>query len=102
MIIRTKTSLDSSQSFVKVVADLTRNILASGCELHSDCAEELLADGSVYSDLWGANVYPAKKEIDFVSLINIRPQANNRSMQIESAEIRQKVEKVIKDLLIFT
>lgn len=98
MLIKEKKSLDSLGSFVKVVVDIERKILSAGCELHSDCVEELVADGSLYPDLWGANVYPKDKKIDFVSLINIRPADNNRSMEIENPVIKKKVEDTIKNL----
>ena len=99
MIIREKTSLDSFDSFVKLVIDIERKIISAGCELHSDCAEELMKDGSLYVNLWGANVYPKDKKIDFISLMNIRPADNNRSMDIEDPAIRKKVEDIIKNLL---
>ncbi|MEO0430910.1 MAG: DUF5674 family protein [Cyanobacteria bacterium J06656_5] len=35
----------------------------------------------------------------FESIINIRPSANNRSMQIQDLELRQKIEKIIRSFL---
>jgi len=99
MIIKEKTSLDSFDSdFVKAVVDTEKRFLSAGCELHSDCAEELVADGSDYKNLWGANVYPKDRKIEFTSLINIRP-TENRSMEIKSQEVRKLVEDIIKELL---
>ncbi len=99
MIIKQKTFLDSFGSFVKVVVDIEREIISAGCELHVDCAEELMADGSLYVNLWGANVYPKDKKIDFISLMNIRPADNNRSMDIENPVIKKRVEDIIKKLV---
>ena len=100
MIIKEKSSLGSfDPAFVKVVVDVELGIISAGCELHSDCAEELMTDGSAYKNLWGANIYPADKKIDFVSLINIRPAENNRTMDIKDEIIRKKVENIIKELL---
>lgn len=99
MIIRSKQASPPPEDFIKIVADLERNILAMGCELHIDCAEELIREGSQSKNLWGANIYPKKKQIAFVSLINIRPVDGNRSMEIQSPEVRNKVEKIIRDLL---
>lgn len=102
MIIKEKTSLESLKSlgsFIKVVVDIERKIISVGCELHVDCAEELMADGSLYPNLWGANIYPKDKKIDFIALINIRPAEGNRSMEIENTNIRKKVEDIIKELL---
>jgi hypothetical protein len=99
MIIKEKTSLDFFGSFVKVVVDIERKIISAGCELHADCVEELMTDGSLYTNLWGANIYPKDKKIDFISLINIRPVANNRSMDIENQNTRKKIEDIIKELV---
>ncbi len=100
MIIKEKSSLDSfDPAFVKAVVDIEKRILSAGCELHSDCAEELTAAGSDYKNLWGANFYPTDKKIDFISLINIRPAENNRSMDIENPTIKEEVEGIIKELL---
>ena len=97
MIIREKTSLDSLGSFVKIVVDIEREIISATCELHIDCAEELMADGSLYANLWGANIYPKHKKIDFTSLMNIRPADKNRSMDIEDPVIRKKSKILLKN-----
>lgn len=85
--------------FVKVVVDVAKGILAFGCELHFDCYKELLESGSKHEDLWGANFYPEKKAVDFVSLINIRPPAN-RSMEIKDQKIKEQVRAVVKRLIV--
>ncbi len=98
MIVRAKASLKEFGSFVKTVVDIEKKITAIGCELHIDCADELIADGSSGKDLWGANIYPEDKRIDFISMINIRPKDNNLSMEIQIPEIRSRVEVIIRDL----
>lgn len=102
MIIRTKQTQALTEDFIKVVADLDRKILSLGFELHIDCAEELMKDGSHSKNLWGANIYPQENKIDFVSLINIRPADGNRSMEIQLPDVREKVEKIIRDLLLLS
>ena len=97
MIIRGKSPVTGS--FVKVVVDTERKILAAGCDLHFDCAEELISDGSKSEHLWGANIYPETNKIDFVSLMNIRPSAGNRTMEIQNPDIKASVEMVINNLL---
>jgi len=99
MIIKEKTVLDPNLEFVKIVVDIEKNILSAICELHRDCADELENNGSNSKDLWGANLYPKDGKIEFVSLINIRPQDSNRSMEIQNPEIRKKVEAIIKTLI---
>jgi len=91
---------DSFKTVIKIVVDIERGILSAGSEFHIDCAEELAEkEGSSQKNLWGANLYRENKEIDYISLVNIKPLENNRSMDIEIPAIKQKVEKIIKDLL---
>lgn len=84
---------DIQVPFTKAIVDINQEILSIGCELHIDCAEELIKNGSVAKDLWGFNIYP-DFNLDFISLINIRPADNNRSMEIQNPEIREKIEKI--------
>ncbi|HET9910149.1 MAG TPA: DUF5674 family protein [Anaerolineales bacterium] len=84
------------ETMIKIVVDVRRRILAGGGDMHSDCESALLDDGSEQDDLWGANWFPAGKEIVFESLINIRPRLGNRSILIQSEELRQQVESVTR------
>lgn len=87
---------------VKYVVDVERGVIAVGGELHADAEEALLADGSRPTDLWGANYYPGRGEdgcIEYTSLINIRPAAGNRSMEIEAAAVREQVRRWTFELL---
>ena len=99
MIVKEKSDLRNWGDFVKVVIDIEKKILSIGCELHIDCADDLVTDGSERKNLWGANIYPIEKKIDFISMINIRPLDNNRSMEIQIPEIKEKVEGVIKEFI---
>ncbi|MEW6084263.1 MAG: DUF5674 family protein [Chloroflexota bacterium] len=94
-----KEMLKEYETMIKVVVDIRRRILAGGGEMHSDCEAVLLEDGSEQDDLWGANWYPESQEIVFESLINIRPRLGNRSILIQSDEIRRKVEAVSREIL---
>jgi hypothetical protein len=86
------------KSYVKLAVDIRRGVAAGGGEMHADCEAELLADGSLQDDVWGADWDPVAEEVGFVSLINLRPNRGNRSMQIEDAEIRHQVETVVRNL----
>jgi hypothetical protein len=97
-IIREKTNLEKTKDFVKVAVDTSRGILSMGCELHVDCYEQLIEDGSKPEDVWGANVYPADKDIEYTSMVNIRPPKNT-TIEIHDEEIRNKVKEVIHKLL---
>jgi len=91
--------LEIYPTMIKIVVDIRRRILAGGREMHADCETLLLTAGSEQDDLWGANWYPAEQHIEFESLINIRPRLGNRSMIIQSDDIRGKVARVAGELL---
>lgn len=84
---------------VKLAVDVVREIIAGGGELHADCEQALLEDGSQQVNIWGADWYPETKEVGFESLINIRPRQQNRSMEIQNADLRQRIETIVRRLL---
>ena len=82
------------EDMVKYVVDIERRRAAVGGELQADAEQLLLESGSRQSDLWGANYYPGKGReacIEYTSLINIRPSQGNRSMLVESPDIRESI-----------
>jgi len=84
---------------IKIVVDVRRRILTGGGEMHADCEALLLDRGSEQDDLWGANWYPLEQRIEFESLINIRPRLGNRSIVIQSDELRVQVAAVTQEVL---
>ncbi len=84
---------------IKLAVDIDQEILAGGGELHADCEQILLDNDSIQENIWGADWYIKTKSVGFESLINIRPRQQNRSMEIQSLEIRNKVEKIVRYLL---
>ncbi|MFA5084180.1 MAG: DUF5674 family protein [Candidatus Paceibacterota bacterium] len=99
MILKEKVKKEELQiPFTKAVVDVEKEIIAINCELHIDCAEELMENGSQARNLWGFNIYP-DFHLDFVSLINIRPVDDNRSMEIKKQEIRDKIEKIFQKFI---
>jgi hypothetical protein len=84
---------------VKLAVDVNRQILAGGGELHADCEQALLADGSRQNDVWGADWYPALKRVGFESLINIRPGQGNYGFEVRDPALRETIEKVVRALL---
>jgi len=91
--------LEEYHTMIKVVVDVRLKILAGGGEMHADCEQLLLEQGSEQDDLWGANWYPADQRIEFEALINIRPTLGNRGILIQSQEIRRQVETVTRQIL---
>jgi hypothetical protein len=94
-----KDMLQEYETMVKIVVDIRRNILAGGGEMHADCEDVLLGDGSEQDDLWGANWYPATQKIEFESLINIRPRLGNRGIVIQDENLRIQVEGITRQIL---
>lgn len=94
-----KEMLETLDSYIKLGIDIKREIVAGGGILHADCEAVLIDDGSKQEDVWGADWLPDSKEVRFEALINIRPRQNNRSMTIEDAGIRQKIEKIAREKL---
>jgi hypothetical protein len=90
--------LKEYDTMIKIVVDIRQRVLAGGGEMHSDCETVLLDNGSEQDDLWGANWYPDGQRVEFESLINIRPRLGNRNILIQSEELRQKVESVMREI----
>ena len=86
------------KGYIKVVVDIKRGILVAGGEKHADAEEMLLKDGSRQEDLWGAGLDLETDEMDFDSMINIRP-AQNKSREILDEQIRKNVEVITRRLL---
>jgi hypothetical protein len=91
--------MESLGSYVKLAVDVRREVLAGGGELHADCEQVLLEDGSRQEDIWGADWLPSGQEVQFEALINIRPRQDNLSMTIQDAAIRERVETIVRRLL---
>ena len=64
--------------------------------LHADCEELLLTQGSRQEDIWGADWYPDRRTVTFGALINIRPRQNNRSMEVQDAALRARIDQVVR------
>ena len=86
------------KGYVKVVVDVKRKILSAGGEKHVDGEQMLLKNGSNQEDLWGAGLDLETNEMDFDSMINLRP-TQNRSREILDENIREQVESITRSLL---
>ncbi len=86
-------------SVIKLAVDLEREILAGGGELHADCEQALLRDGSKQENVWGGDWYPDLGEVGFESLINIRPRQGNRGLALQSPVHCQQFEAIVRRLL---
>ncbi|NQU82392.1 MAG: hypothetical protein HQ539_00375 [Parcubacteria group bacterium] len=90
------------KEMVKFVADVEKEIIAVGGELHSDIAELLIKNNSNPKNLWGGNFYPLMNNNDWVeynSLINLKPNQNHFNMDIQDKETIDKINKIIKQFV---
>jgi hypothetical protein len=90
-------------NFVKAVVDVNKELVVVDAPMHVDEEQFLLEQGSTQGDLWGINLHPAKFGTDdfmeFDSMINIRPRANNMSRSVQDPEIQQKLRDIISELV---
>ena len=94
-----KKMAEDFDGYIKVVVDIEKGILAGGGERHFDGGQKLIEEGSRQADLWGGGVDLETKEIDYNSIINLRPHQDNPSRDILSKKIRSKIDKIVKGLL---
>ncbi|MFO7951575.1 MAG: DUF5674 family protein [Bacillota bacterium] len=97
-------STNMFDGLVKAVVDIEREVMVVDAEMHADQEDYLLEDGSEQNNLWGINIYPdlegTENWIEFDSMINLRPLQNNRSRDVESPEIREKIQAIVEKLVI--
>ena len=105
LIVRTKVDsgtrkkiAEDLKGYIKIVVDVRRKVLAAGGEKHVYGERLLLEDGSRQEDLWGAGLDLETGEMDFDSLINLRP-TQNRSREILDEEVRKEAVEIIQSLL---
>lgn len=107
LVISKKTTLqeinkicEDFDGYIKLVVDIEKGILTGGGERHFDGEQKLLSLGSKQINLWGGGIDWETKEIDYNSIINLRPRDDNPSRDILSKNIRKKFDKIVKKLLI--
>jgi hypothetical protein len=88
---------------VKAVIDIKKELLVIDSSLHTDEESLLLENGSKQDDLWGINLYPLRnidEWIEYESIINIKPQLGNRSIIIQSEEIKEKINEILDRMIL--
>lgn len=99
----TKEQLESAsgdlEGYIKLVIDIEKGIMTVGGKRHVEGEQMLLKDGSKQENLWGGGFDRETEEIDFDSMINIRPGANNPSREVLSIEARSEIEKIVRNFL---
>ncbi|MDO8618802.1 MAG: DUF5674 family protein [Candidatus Daviesbacteria bacterium] len=83
-------------SYIKTVIDVDKKICSAGCDRHFEGEKILLDQDSKQSNLWGGGIDLETKEIDYNSFINIRPNDNNTSNEIQDGKIREEFHNLMK------
>lgn len=86
--------------YIKFVVDIEKEIATIGGERHVDGEQKILENGSRQENLWGGGIDVETKEIDYNSMINIRPNQDNPSRDVMSLEVRKKIDRIVKKLLL--
>ncbi len=89
-------------NLVKAVIDIEKEAMVVDAELYSDEEAVLIENGSKQKDLWGINIYPnlpKADQIEFDSMINLRPKQNNRSRSVDDPKIREIILKICDKLI---
>ena len=82
--------------YIKTVIDLNQKICSAGCDRHFESEKILLDQGSKQTNLWGGGIDLETKVIDYNSFINIRPNDNNISNEIQDPKIRKAFDDLMK------
>ena len=89
---------------VKGVVDIEQEIMALGGEFHMDESVFLHEQYQSKADnTWGINLYPDKSGDDMIeydSVINLKPVLGNRTRDIASLDVREKIKKIVKNLIL--
>jgi hypothetical protein len=88
---------------VKAMVDVEKEIMAVDAPMHSDLLESLMEEeNSEPVNLWGINIYPEKDGEDFIefdSMMNLKPGLGNKSRGVENVETREKIIKIVVNLV---
>ncbi len=84
------------ETYIKTVIDIEKEVCSAGANRHFENEAILLKQGSSQSRLWGGGIDLKTLAIDNNSMINIRPNDNNFSNEIQDPKIRNIFEDLMK------
>ncbi len=83
-------------TYIKTVIDIEQKVCSAGADRHFESEKILLDQGSKQNNLWGGGIDVETEEIDYNSFINIRPNYDNLSNEIQDKELRKVFESLTK------
>jgi len=81
--------------YIKLVADVDKEILYGGSRLHADIEKILIDSNSLQKNIWGGGIDLISQKIDCFAVANIRPDLNP-STEILNPIIREKFIEIVK------
>lgn len=84
------------ETYIKTVIDIQLKVCSAGANRHFENEKILLVKESKQKNLWGGGIDLKTLIIDNNSMINIRPNDQNFSNEIQDPEIRKQFEKLTK------
>ena len=85
----------ASDEYVKLAVELEQGILAGGGEWQADCEAVLPELDFEHMNIWDAGWLWQTQQVTFDSLINIRPNQGNRSLELEDPRLRERVQNIV-------
>ncbi len=85
-------------SYIKVVVDIEKGVLAGGGAMHYDDEQLLLESGCKQANLWGGGIDLETGEVTYDSMINIRPAQGNSKREIQAEEIKEKFKNIVETI----
>jgi len=92
-------SSEDLEGYIKFVVDIENKIMTIGGLRHVEGEEFLLKNGSLQKNLWGGGYDMETGEVDFDSMINIRPAENNPSREVLNEKIRDNISELVNKFL---
>jgi hypothetical protein len=84
--------------YIKITADIEKNEVVIGCELHADGEKILLNNGSKQDNIWGGGLDFISREVDATAVLNLRPGLDNNSLEILDQQRRTKFLNIVKNI----
>lgn len=94
-----KKAAEDLDGYIKFVVDVESEVLTAGSLRHVEGEQLLLKTGSKQNDLWGGGLDLETGEMDFDSMINLRPSQGNSSREVLDPRIRDKITEIVNKLL---
>jgi hypothetical protein len=83
-------------NYIKITAEIAKEELIVGTELHADGEKVLLTRGGQQDNIWGGGIDLEAKIIDTAAVLNLRPRLGNDSLEILLPERREKFISLVK------